>query len=223
MTSSSGEFDFWLLDLDGTLVDIETTYIYEVFEKVGRDLDVTFTDHEAELLWYGIGDARNTLLDERDIDREQFWQVFHDVEDGQSRAAATYLYDDAESLVPHLDKPVGVVTHCQEDLTDPVLERLDIADWFDTVVCCTDATGWKPDPAPVEMAMRELGVAHNGHTGVLVGDDPQDVGAAQNAGLASVHVTRRAYDHLDVDLRDSRQFASLSADQRVSSLSELSE
>jgi len=223
MTSSWDEYDFWLLDLDGTLVDIENAYISEVFEKVGRELDVTFTDREAELLWYGIGDARNLLLEERDIDQEQFWRVFHEVENGQSRAAATYLYDDAKSFVPEIDAPVGVVTHCQKYLTDPVLDTLDIADWFDTVVCCTDETGWKPDPEPVEKAMRDLGVAHNGHTGVLVGDDPSDVGAAHNAGLASVHVNRRAYDHLDVDLRDGRQFASLSADRRISSLTELSE
>lgn len=194
MTTSRKEFDFWLLDLDGTLVDIETPYIYEVFEKVGRELNVTFTDREAEFLWYGIGDARNTLLDERDIGREQFWNVFHEVENGQSRAKATYLYDDAVSFVPELDKPVGVVTHCQEYLTDPVLERLDITDWFDTVICCTDETGWKPDPDPIERAMRELDVDARAERGYYAGDGECDVGAAWNAGLEAVHVERVGHD-----------------------------
>lgn len=218
---NSSAYDFWLLDLDGTLIDIEQAYIYEVFDTVGEQLGTTFTNREAELLWYGIGEARNDLLAEKGIDQPQFWDVFHEVEQPETRAEATYLYEDASSFVPELDGPVGVVTHCQEYLTAPVLAALDIDDWFDTVVCCTDETGWKPDPAPVEQAMSDLGVAHNGHVGVLVGDDPQDIGAAHNAGLDSVHVKRRVYENLDQELRDDGQFSSMGADKRISSLQEL--
>lgn len=217
----SSAYDFWLLDLDGTLVDIEQSYIYDVFDEIGERLGVTFTDREAELVWYGIGDARNDLLAEKGIEPELFWDTFHQVEHPEARTEATYLYDDASAFVPELDGPVGVVTHCQEYLTDPVLAKLDIEDWFDTVVCCTDETGWKPDPQPVQQAMRELGVAHNGHVGVLVGDDPQDIGAAQNAGLDSVHVRRRAYERLSSGLQNEGAFYSMGADRNVSSLEEL--
>ncbi|MFC7072020.1 HAD family hydrolase [Halovenus rubra] len=217
----SAEYDFWLLDLDGTLVDIEQPYIYDVFEKVGQKLDASFTDREAELLWYGIGQARNDLLAEKLIERETFWDTFHEIEQPETRAAATYLYDDASSFVPELDGPVGVVTHCQEYLTRPVLSALDIEDWFDTVVCCTDETGWKPDPEPVQRAMDDLGVGQNGHVGVLVGDDPQDIGAAQNAGLDSVHVRRRVYERLSPRLRDEGEVLSMGADRRVSTLRNL--
>ena len=215
------EYDFWLLDLDGTLVDVEQSYIYDVFEQVADRLEMSFTDRETELLWYGIGTARDELLAENNIDPVEFWQVFHEVENPETRAQSTYLYDDAESFVPELTGPVGVVTHCQKYLTGPVLDELDIGDWFDTVVCCTDETGWKPDPGPVELAMSHLGVGTNGHTGVLVGDDPQDIGAAQNAGLESVHVRRRVYERLRPSLRDDGLFSSMGADRRVSSLDEL--
>lgn len=215
------DYDFWLLDLDGTLVDIERPYIYHIFDMLGERLKTSFTDREAELVWYGIGDARNEVLDQKGIGPDRFWEVFHDVEDPELRADATYLYDDAPTVVPELNGPVGVVTHCQEYLTGPVLSQLDITDWFDTVVCCTDETGWKPDPGPVELAMSDLGVGYNGHSGVLVGDDPQDIGAAQNAGLDAVHVRRRVYEHLSPDLRDSERFRSMSADRRISSLAEL--
>ena len=216
---SSSQYDFWLLDLDGTLVDVDPQYIHEVFDGVGQRLGLSFSDREAELLWYGIGDARDGLLAEHGIDPEHFWDVFHSVEEPKNRAAATHLYDDAELFVPDIDEPVGVVTHCQEYLTGPVLETLDIEDWFDTVVCCTDETGWKPDPGPVELAMTDLGVAHNGHTGVLVGDDPRDVGAAHNSGLSSVHVRRRSYEHLLPD--GGNTGPSVDADQRIGSLTDL--
>ena len=219
---TSEEYDFWLLDLDGTLVDIERAYVYEVLDSIGERLGVSFTDREAELLWYGIGDARNELLAQNDIEQSRFWDVFHEVENPATRAEATYLYDDASGFVNGLDGPVGVVTHCQEYLTGPVLSHLDIEDWFDTVVCCTDETGWKPDPRPVQMAMEDLGVAHNGHVGVFVGDDPQDIGAAQNAGLDSVHVRRRVYERLPEEIRDGGEFRSMGADRRITSLAELS-
>jgi phosphoglycolate phosphatase len=186
----SGGYDFWLLDLDGTVVDIEQPYIHDVIGEVGDRLGHGFTDREAELLWYGIGNAREELLGDGDIDPERFWDVFHAVEDPVSRAAATYIYDDAADFVTGLDGPVGVVTHCQAYLTHPVLDHLDIADWFDTVVCCSDETGWKPDPTPVEMAMREMGVTPDGHAGAMAGDGPADVQAAHNAGLDGIHVSR---------------------------------
>ncbi|QGA81719.1 HAD family hydrolase [Halomicrobium sp. LC1Hm] len=184
------DYDFWLFDLDGTIVDIEPSYPSTVVSAVGDRLGVSFTEREAEILWYGLGGVRERVLRRRGVDPERFWETFHEVEQPGDRAGATYLYDDAESFICEIDAPVGVVTHCQPYLTDPVLERLDIRDWFDTVVCCSDETGWKPDPTPVEMAMTDLGVAHDGHEGVLAGDDPDDIGAAWNAGLDAIHVER---------------------------------
>ena len=183
-------YDFWLFDLDGTVVDVDPSYPREVFTEVGDRLGHEFTDREVELLWYGVGGARDELLAEFGIDPDRFWTVFHEVEDPRTRAESTFIYDDAAALLPALDRPTGVVTHCQDYLTGPLLDHHDIRDWFDTVVCCDDDLGWKPDPAPVEHAMVDLDVAHNGHEGALVGDDPADIGAAWNAGLDAVYVNR---------------------------------
>lgn len=187
----SNPYDFWLLDLDGTIVDIEPRYVHAVFDRIGDRLGGGFSDREAEAIWYDFGNASAGLLESRGIDARLFWETFHAVEDPLARAEATYLYDDA-AFVADLDR-VGIVTHCQRYLTDPVLESLDIDDWFDVVVCCDDEIGWKPDPAPVERAMRALGVNGN-HTGVLAGDGPHDIGAAWNAGLDGVHVERHSHD-----------------------------
>ncbi|PSP79718.1 HAD family hydrolase [Halobacteriales archaeon QS_1_68_20] len=183
------EYDFWLFDLDGTIVDADWGYTRDVFDEVGERLGYRFTDRQAELLWHGFYGPRNEMLTEWGLDPETFWSTFHDVEDPQVRAQNTFLHDDAAD-VADLDGPVGLVTHCQRFLADPVLDHLDIRDWFDTVLCCTDDTGWKPDPEPVRSVMADLGVAHNGHEGVLAGDGPSDVGAAWNAGLDAVHVER---------------------------------
>jgi phosphoglycolate phosphatase len=179
-------YDFWLLDLDGTVVDVEPGYVHEVVREVGDRLGHGFSDRECEAVWYGSGRTRERVFADRGIEADAFWSVFHEVDEPEPRAAATYVYDDAAGVAA-LDR-VGLVTHCQPYLTDPILDALDIRDWFDTVVCCTPETGWKPDPSPVRLAMDDLGVGSE--AGVMAGDAVQDVQAAHNAGLAGVHVTR---------------------------------
>ncbi|MDS0283587.1 HAD family hydrolase [Haloarcula onubensis] len=205
------DYDFWLFDLDGTLVDVEPAYPVEVMERVGDRLGQGFSEREAALLWYGQGDARRGLLAEREVDPSLFWDVFHEEEDPLERAEATYLYDDVEGFLADRTDPVGLVTHCQAYLTEPILDGLDISDWFDTVVCCDDDIGWKPDPEPVHRAMSDMG-AHTGHAGVLAGDNPGDIGAAWNAGLDGIHVAR------DSPISDDR---CVRGDHRVTSLLEL--
>ena len=201
----SREYDFWLLDLDGTLVDVEETYIHEVGTRVGERLGVSFSARQAEHLWYGFGDSRERVLAETGVDPGRFWTEFHEVDDPGSRAAATHIYPDAASFVAAVEGPVGLVTHCQAYLTGPILESLGIADWFDTVVCCDDELGWKPDPDPLELAMCRLGVAGAGYTGAMVGDDPRDVSAARNAGVDPIHVDRHDADRLGGAVTAGRQ------------------
>jgi phosphoglycolate phosphatase len=186
------EYDFWLFDLDGTLIDTEWSYTREVFDRVGDRLGRPFSDREAEIIWHGLGGARDPMLREWGIDPQTFWPIFHDEEEPQIRAESTYLHADSTDFMREIERqglPVGLVTHCQSFLTEPVLSHLDISDWFDTVVCCTEQLGWKPDPAPVTHAMSELGVDAS-HRGVLAGDGESDIGAAWNAGLDGIHVER---------------------------------
>ncbi|ADJ14610.1 HAD family hydrolase [Halalkalicoccus jeotgali] len=207
-SDSDYDYDFWLLDLDGTLVDVEWPYVRETFDRVGERLGRRFTDTEARGLWYGLGANREAQIAALGLDREPFWAAFDAVETPAERVEATRLYEDA-GFVADLEGPVGLVTHCRPDLTEPVLDRLDITDWFDTVVCCSDELGWKPDPTPVERAIGDLGAEGRG---VLAGDGANDVGAAWNAGLDAIHVERHG--------TDSRGVCVL-GDHRVRSFSEL--
>lgn len=188
---NASSYDRWVFDLDGTLVDVEPAYVQDLLGRVADRLGHSFSDREAEALWHGFGGERNDTLEATGLDPERFWDAFHDEEDAEARADATFLYEDAE-LVGEIDAPTVLVTHCQQYLTEPVLSALDIADWFDTVVCCTAETGWKPDPTPVERALSAAG-ARDG-PGILVGDGPHDIGAAWNAGLDGAHVERHGHE-----------------------------
>jgi phosphoglycolate phosphatase len=207
------EYDFWLFDLDGTLIDAEWGYIRDVFDTAGQRLDYAFSDREAEIIWHGLGGQRDSLLREIGVEPAAFWTAFHEIEAPDERAAASRLHDDAAVLLASLDTstPVGLVTHCQQFLTEPVLDALDLDDAFDTVVCCDETVGWKPDPTPVRRAMAELGVDES-HRGVLAGDAAVDIGAAWNAGLDGIHVERHGH---------ARRGRCVRGDYRVQSLTEL--
>lgn len=184
-------YDFYVFDLDGTLVDVDDTYVRSIFDRVGDRLDDEFTDRQARRLWHGLGGPRNELLRTWEIDPDRFWSAYHDVEDAAARAEATYLHPDAE-VVGDVTEPSVLVTHCQEYLTEAVLESLDVDEWFESVVCCSEETGWKPDPEPVRRALADANVDVDRGSGVLVGDGPHDIGAAWNAGLDGAHVERHA-------------------------------
>jgi phosphoglycolate phosphatase len=208
--SSARPYDVWLFDLDGTLVDTEWAYKRRVFDDVGSELGVSFTDEAVRDLWYGIGGDRDDLLCERGFDPERFWTVFDRRDDPAERAAATHLYDDA-AVVGELDAPTAVVTHCPAPVTERVLDSLGVWDWFDAVVCCSADLGFKPDPAPVRRALAAAGRPEG--NGVLVGDGVGDVAAARNADLDGVHVERHGPDRRGYCVR---------ADHRLTSLAEWS-
>ncbi|MFW5939301.1 MAG: HAD family hydrolase [Halolamina sp.] len=208
-------YDFWLLDLDGTVVDVEPRYRHAVFDAVGDRLGREFTDQEVETLWHGLGGPRSEKLQAMGLDPGRFWPALHEAEDPAERAEATFVHDDAAALLDDLDAagvPVGVVTHCAPFLANHVVDYLDLRSRFDAFVCCSDDLGWKPDPAPVAHTMNELGVAEATGEGVLAGDGPSDVGAAWNAGLDAVHVERHGPD---------RRGQCVLADHRVERFTEL--
>lgn len=188
---TAGRYDFYLFDLDGTIVDIEFAYARSLFDRVGNQLEYEFTDDEVLVIWHGLCGTRRDFLTQKGVDADVFWRVFHAEEDPQARAAATYVYDDAQAI-QNIGAPTGLVTHCQEYLTHPVLDKLGIKDWFDTIVCCNEDIGWKPDPSPVHHAIQELQLETRTHTGVYIGDSPHDIGAAWNAGLDGAHIERHS-------------------------------
>lgn len=199
-------YDFWVLDLDGTVVSVTESYILETMDRVGAALERTFSEQEAVAVWYGRDGLRDELLRGKDVEPARFWEAFHRIESPEDRAAATTIYPDADA-VRTLEGPRGVVTHCQPYLLEPILDRLEIREWFDTVVCCSDSLGWKPDPRPVRRAMADIEV--NGGDGALVGDSMADIGAARNVGLDAILVDRDG--DLEID----------GADRVVASLEEL--
>lgn len=81
----------------------------------------------------------------------------------------------------------GVVTNKLRFLAEPILEQLDLRHRCATLVGGDTAGYNKPHPAPIEFALRELGVEPA--NAVYVGDAEKDVLAGKAAGTRTIAVT----------------------------------
>lgn len=106
---------------------------------------------------------------------------------------------------------LGLVTNKPRRFVNLMLPVYGIEPLFDTVVAGDDLATKKPDPAMVHQALSELGVAPA--DACLVGDSIADLGAAKNAGVASILVTFGYAGDLDV--------RHAGADRVIESLTEL--
>lgn len=106
---------------------------------------------------------------------------------------------------------LGLVTNKPRRFVNLMLPVYGIEPLFDTVVAGDDLATKKPDPAMVHQALGELGVAPA--DACLVGDSIADLGAAKNAGVASILVTFGYAGDLDV--------RHAGADRVIESLTEL--
>ena len=101
----------------------------------------------------------------------------------------TYLVDQAREALEHFyhagvrqglctNKPVGV--------TRQILQKLDIAGFFSSVIGGDSTAGKKPDPLPLQTCLEQLGVP--AAEALMVGDSGADVGAARAAGVPVILV-----------------------------------
>ena len=92
---------------------------------------------------------------------------------------------------------LAVVTNKAEAFTLPLLERMAIAHYFDTVISGDTLAVKKPDPAVVNLACERLGVS--AAEALMIGDSANDALAAQGAGMPVLLVTYGYSEGVPVD------------------------
>lgn len=105
---------------------------------------------------------------------------------------------------------LACVTNKAERFTLPLLERMGLARYFETIVCGDQVARAKPDPLPYLSACERLGVTPA--QALVVGDSENDVAAARAGGMRVVCVS---YGY-----REGRSVESLGADAIVADLRE---
>ena len=77
---------------------------------------------------------------------------------------------------------LAIVTSKHSGVARRTLECCGLWESFDAIVCADDVECPKPDPEPVRLALKRLGLADAAHDVLFVGDSPFDIHAGGAAG-----------------------------------------
>ncbi len=178
-----------LFDLDGTLFDTRA----DIAAAANATLRaVGEAEKPAELIATFVGDggrqllARTFSIDLADPRIEALFPIFLEHYVAHAYREARWIPGAREVLAALPGVPVGLVTNKHRRVTEALLALVDLPRPFDLVVAGGDGV-LKPDPWSMHHASACLGVPCRDL--VLVGDGPQDVGAARASGARSIAYT----------------------------------
>lgn len=175
------EYTYYLLDWDGNLaktLDIWLRAYRIVLEKRGLflsdvEIGATFGAIDTHMTSVGIADT--------DVAMDELYII------GKRELPDVELYPDALRVLSALrahGKKIALITTSPHENVQLVLDKHNIAQYFDTIVAGDDVQNHKPDPEPLEMALNKLGGTKA--EAVMIGDSDKDLGAAQNFGIDSI-------------------------------------
>ena len=183
----------FIFDLDGVIVDT-AKYHYLAWRKLANELGFEFTQEQNEL-FKGVSRKRclEILLEIGKIKAspEQFnrWLVEKN-EDYLSlieKMDASEILPDVQRVLKFLKKhnmPIALGSASKN--ARPILEKVNLMDYFDAIVDGTQVTKAKPDPEVFLLAAVQMGV--NPKECVVFEDAVAGIEAANNAGMLSIGI-----------------------------------
>lgn len=184
-----------LIDLDGTLMDTAPD-LAEAANRMRADFNLlplpqqriaAFVGKGADVLVHrALTDdlAGRAAPDDFVRGRAAFFRHYH-ATNGES-AVVFHHVPEALQLLRGRGLKLACVTNKPREFTVPLLERMQLARWFDAVVAGDDVTEKKPHPALLLAACERLGVPPA--EALMIGDSVNDALAARAAGCGVVLV-----------------------------------
>ena len=191
-------FDAILFDLDGTLVDTAPDMVAVLLEMqndrglslLPYDLARSHVSHGAVgLVRLGFPDADETQVEELRLEYLDRYEA--------NLCVHSTLFPDLGSLLDELDaggRPWGIVTNKPMRMTDPLLAGLGLSQRAACSISGDTIPERKPDPAPLLLASKQIGVPAK--KTVYVGDAARDVDSGRAAGMFTIAAT---YGYIPAD------------------------
>jgi phosphoglycolate phosphatase len=190
-----------LIDVDGTLVDSVPDLAFSI-DLMMQDLDMPKRGEDKVRHWVGNGLERlvkRALLDSLagEPDEALFGRAIplfrsHYTVNNSIRSQ---LYDGVRRGLDYMrlsNYRLGCVTNKASEFTHPLLRDLNIADYFELIICGDDVAKIKPDPLPLLTAAQRMQV--DPQHSLMIGDSSNDVRAARAAGFQII-CTSYGYNH----------------------------
>lgn len=183
----------FIFDLDGVIVDT-AKYHYLAWHKLAKELGFEFTKEQNEL-FKGVSRKRclEILLDIGNISatQEQFdtWMVEKNVDYLAyiEKMDASEILPDVPRVLEYLKKNnVPIALGSASKNARPILEKVDLLPYFDSIVDGNSVTKAKPDPEVFLIAASNLGVTAS--SCVVFEDAVAGIQAANAANMFSIGI-----------------------------------
>lgn len=183
----------FIFDLDGVIVDT-AKYHYLAWHKLAKELGFEFTKEQNEL-FKGVSRKRclEILLDIGNITatQEQFdtWMVEKNVDYLAyiEKMDASEILPDVPRVLEYLKKNnVPIALGSASKNARPILEKVDLLPYFDSIVDGNSVTKAKPDPEVFLIAASNLGVTAS--SCVVFEDAVAGIQAANAANMISIGI-----------------------------------
>ena len=174
-----------LFDLDGTLIDSRADLALAV-NLTRQDFGLPPKPQEAVVAC--VGEGVRVLIERALPECPELWDAMLIRQRENYRAHLldqTCLYPGVKETLSALCGAgwrLGVVTNKPGVFTRPILESLGVLTYFGAVVGGGDCPALKPDPAPLRLAAKQLGVTL-APDDWMIGDHVTDLEAGFRAGL----------------------------------------
>ena len=179
-----------LFDLDGTLIDTAADFV-RIIQQMCRDEQRPVV--EAEIIRTQVSEGARAMVQlvypEMDVTdpvflahRQRFLNTY-----GDNIVVDTNLFEGMYPLLEELEAnqiPWGIVTNKPRGLSEMLLDALNLTERCQVLVCPEDVKHTKPDPEPMYLAAKQLGIAPEQI--IYVGDHPRDIDAGRAAGMPTV-------------------------------------
>ena len=172
-----------LFDWDGTLIDsysADSSAYLAMFREMGIPWGLEDLARHYSPNWYRVYRAAK-LPRARWDDADRAWRA-------QYAKHSPHLIGGARQVLVRLGRAhhLGLVTSGDRDRVTRQLRAFRLTRLFGARVCSGDTLQRKPHPAPLRLALRQLCLKPSAC--VYVGDSPEDLEMAKNAGVRAIAV-----------------------------------
>ena len=183
----------FIFDLDGVIVDT-AKYHYLAWKKLANELGFEFTEEQNEM-FKGVSRKRclEILLDIGGIEatQEQFdtWMVEKNIDYLQyiEKMDKSEILPDVKKVLNFLiTQEIPIALGSASKNAKPILEKVGLLSYFDTIVDGNNVTKAKPDPEVFLIAAEQLGV--NAEDCIVFEDAVAGIEAANRANMISIGI-----------------------------------
>lgn len=193
-----------LFDFDGTLVNTNDVIIaswqHTYMHYLGRE-------ESLEKITACFGEPLLLTMEREfpEVDPRESAEVYRNFQK-ENADELVKIFPGIEELLESLKTDgfrMGVVTSRTRESAQRYMDMFGIGDYFEEMVSCDDTDIHKPNPEPILLCLKKMGIT--AEEALMVGDSPFDIKCANNAGVKSVLVGWRITGDGQTLIDDARE------------------